>query len=107
MEYKSPAAAQKSTEKISGAGDQVELDGENTESASSTNISPNTCTKCKTSRIATSTAEAMTDVTQSASIISTGDASRTASASKSGAVVEVHRTWFSAIVGLFALGWIL
>ena len=58
-------------------------------------------------RIATATAEIVADVTQSASIISTGDASSTASVSKSGAVAEVHRTWFAAIIGFFALGWIL
>lgn len=101
MEYNSSAPTQKSTEEISGAGDQEELDAE---SASSKNISPTTCTKCKTSRIATSTAEAMTDVT---SIISTGDASSTVSEGKSGAVFELYRTWFSAIVALLALGWIL
>ena len=107
LEYKQKEKSQQFTEEIIGAEDQVGLDGEATKDATSTDGSPTTCTKCKTLRIATATAEIVPDVTQSASIISTGDASSTAPESKSGAVVEIHRTWFAVIVGLFALAWIL
>jgi hypothetical protein len=107
MEYKQNekhALTEKSTEGIIGDEDQV---SEAAGGTASTDVSSTTCIKCKISPIATATAEIVADVTQTASIISTGDASSTASVSKSGAVAEVHRTWFAAIISFFALGWIL